>query len=64
MSNISLAEAVKLKSVLSKRIHELEEEMNQIGFVEIEKGDTLPKQMRTLVQVEQELDDVRADFRL
>ena len=37
MSNISLAEAVKLKSVLSKRIHELEEEMNQIGFVEIEK---------------------------
>ena len=41
MSNISLAEAVKLKSVLSKRIHELEEEMNQIGFVEIEKGDTL-----------------------
>ena len=52
MSNISLAEAVKLKSVLSKRIHELEEEMNQIGFVEIEKGDTLPKQTRTLVQVE------------
>ncbi|MED0946703.1 hypothetical protein P4T34_14395 [Bacillus mobilis] len=64
MSNISLAEAVKLKSVLSKRIHELEEEMNQIGFVEIEKGDTLPKQTRTLVQVEQELDEVRADFRL
>ena len=64
MSNISLAEAVKLKSVLSKRIHELEEELNQIGFVEIEKGDTLPKQTRTLVQVEQELDDVRADFRL
>ena len=38
--------------------------MNQIGFVEIEKGDTLPKQTRTLVQVEQELDEVRADFRL
>ena len=28
MANISLAEAVKLKSVLSKRIHELEEEMD------------------------------------
>ena len=30
MANISLAEAVKLKSVLSKRIHELEEEMDRL----------------------------------
>ncbi len=37
MSNISFGRSCKIKSVLSKRIHELEEEMNQIGFVEIEK---------------------------
>ena len=33
MSKISLAEAVKLKSVLSKRIHELEEEMDRLALV-------------------------------
>ncbi|MBA9039969.1 hypothetical protein HNP21_003076 [Bacillus aryabhattai] len=33
MSKISLVEAVKLKSVLSKRIHELEEEMDRVALV-------------------------------
>ncbi len=33
MSKISLAEAVKLKSVLPKRIHELEEEMDRVALV-------------------------------
>lgn len=64
MSNISLAEAVKLKSVLAKRIHELEEEMYRVSFVEIEKGAKVPKQIRTLAMVVEEIDEIRKDFRL
>ncbi len=64
MSNLSLAEAVKLKSVLAKRIHELEEEMDRVAFMEIEKGSKKPKQARSLSQVEEEIDDIRKDFRL
>lgn len=64
MSNLSLAEAVKLKSVLAKRIHELEEEMDRVAFVEMEKGSKKPKQARSLSQVEEEIDDIRKDFRL
>ncbi|ANU11906.1 hypothetical protein A1A1_17135 [Planococcus antarcticus DSM 14505] len=64
MSNLSLAEAVKLKSVLAKRIHELEEEMDRVAFVEMEKGSKKPKQARSLSKVEEEIDDIRKDFRL
>ncbi|WP_163102400.1 hypothetical protein [Peribacillus alkalitolerans] len=64
MSKISLAEAVKLKSVLSKRIRELEEEMDRVAFVEMEKGSKVPKQVRTLSHVEQDIDEIRKDFRL
>ncbi|MBM7703912.1 hypothetical protein [Metabacillus iocasae] len=64
MANLSLAEAVKLKSILSKRIHELEEEMDRVAFVELEKGSALPIQSRTLTHVEQEIEEVRKDFRL
>ncbi|MDN7242790.1 hypothetical protein QWY14_13335 [Planococcus sp. N028] len=64
MTNLSLAESVKLKSVLAKRIHELEEEMDRVAFVEVEKGRKVPKQVRSLSQVEQEIDEIRKDFRL
>lgn len=63
MTNISLADAVKLKSVLSKRIHELEDEMDRTAFIEIEKGSAFPKQTRTLADVESDLADIRKDFR-
>lgn len=64
MNKLSLAEAVKLKSVLNKRIHEYEEEINRVGFIEVEKGSKITKQTRTLHDVEKELADVRKDFRL
>jgi hypothetical protein len=64
VNKITLAEAVKLKSVLAKRIRELEEEMDRVAFVTIEKGTELPKQSRTLAEVEQEIKEVRKDFRL
>lgn len=64
MANISLAEAVKLKSVLAKRIHELEEEMDRVAFVEVEKGSKPLKLERPLSKVEEEIDEIRKDFRL
>jgi hypothetical protein len=64
LNKLSLAEAVKLKSVLTKRIHELEDEMDRVAFVEIEKGAVLPHQPRTLTDVEEEMEAVRKDFRL
>ena len=64
MANISLAEAVKLKSVLSKRIHELEEEMDRLAFIEMEKESPAPKQTRTLKDVEKDIKVIRKDFRL
>ncbi|MGM9927158.1 MAG: hypothetical protein ACI35P_04340 [Bacillus sp. (in: firmicutes)] len=64
MIKLSLAEAVKLKSILNKRIHELEFEMDHVGFVEVEKGQKIPKQSRTIIDVEKELDEIRTDFRL
>lgn len=64
MANISLAEAVKLKSVLSKRIHELEEEMDRVAFVETEKDIPIPVPTRTLQDVEKDLEEIRKDFRL
>ncbi|MDQ0232636.1 hypothetical protein [Metabacillus malikii] len=64
MPKISLAEAVKLKSVLSKRIHELEEEMDRVAFIDIEKGSNIPEQIRRLTEVEVDLEEVRKDFRL
>lgn len=64
MNKISQAEAVKLRSVLSKRIHELEEEMYRVAFVQIEAGKAMPKQKRTMIEVEKEIEEVRNDYRL
>ncbi|WP_264740523.1 DIP1984 family protein [Cytobacillus firmus] len=64
MQKLTLAEAVKLKSVLAKRIHELEEEMDRVAFADIEKGSKLPEMPRSLAMVEKEMDEVRKDMRL
>ncbi|WP_433958285.1 hypothetical protein [Cytobacillus horneckiae] len=64
MPKITLAEAVKLKSVLSKRIHELEEEMDRLAFFEIEKASPLPTQKRLFQDAEKDIDEIRKDFRL
>lgn len=64
MSKITLAEAVKLKSVLKTRIHELEDEMRRVAFTTIEKGASPKEITRTLGVVETELDQVRYDSRI
>jgi hypothetical protein len=64
MSNISLAEAVKLKSTLLKRVHELEEEILRVAFTIIEK-DTVPEVgPRTVSVVDNEMTETRKDIRM
>ncbi|WP_438312635.1 hypothetical protein [Sporosarcina sp. FA9] len=64
MTKITLVEAVKLKSILKKRIHELEDEMRRVAFTTVEKGNSPVKGLRTLQIVETELDEVRLDSRV
>lgn len=64
MGNITLAEAVKLKSILKTRIQELEQEMRRVAFATVEKGQQPAKTIRTLKVVETELEDVRNDSRI
>lgn len=64
MNKITLAEAVKLKSILKTKIHELEDEMRRVAFTTIEKGSTPQKSNRTLEIVEADLEVVRFDSRL
>lgn len=63
MGQISLAEAVKLKSILNRRIHELDSELRRVAFTMIEKGEEPKEGLRTLDMVEADLDDVRLDSR-
>lgn len=63
MQTISLAEAVKLKSILTKKVHELEEELRRVAYITIEKGDSIPTPVRTVSAVEAELQEVRKDAR-
>lgn len=64
MGKITLAEAVKLKSILTKMIHELEDEIQRIAYTTVEKGETPVEFPRTVQAVDKELDNVRKDARL
>lgn len=61
--NITLAEGVKLKSILSKQIRELESEARRVAFITVEKGAPRPLVSRTLEDVETEMEQVRKDQR-
>ena len=60
---ISLAEAVKLKSILNVKYNELFQERRRVAFVTVEKGETAVVKGRSIAQVEAELDTIRKDIR-
>lgn len=60
---ISLAEAVKLKSILNRKVHELTAEVSSVSHVIVEKGEAPKLPAHTLAQVEAELAEVRRDAR-
>lgn len=64
MPNITLAEAVKLKSILLKRVHELEEEIMRVAFTTIEKGSAPEIGPRTVSVVDNEITITRKDIRM
>ena len=61
---ISLAEAVKLKSILNKKTQELISEIHSVSHTIVEKGEEPKVPERTLQQIDLELQDVRNDARL
>ncbi len=60
---ISLAEAVKLKSILNRKLSNLAEEQHRVAFITVEKGQPAIREGRTLPIVEAELAVVRKDIR-
>ncbi|MFJ7952214.1 hypothetical protein ACIQZG_11890 [Lysinibacillus sp. NPDC096418] len=61
--SINLAEAVKLKSVLAKKVQELISELHRSAFVTIEKGQTPKTSNRLMTTIEADLAQVRLDIR-
>ncbi|MGE7839011.1 hypothetical protein [Viridibacillus arvi] len=64
MGTITLAEAVKLKSILTKKVHELSSELQRVAFVQVEKGEDPKPSKRLLTEVDTELENVRKDIRI
>lgn len=60
---ISLAEAVKLKSILNKKQEQLGGERQRLAFITVEKGQAGVREGRTMQIAEQELERVRRDIR-
>ncbi|MFJ8520662.1 hypothetical protein [Lysinibacillus xylanilyticus] len=60
---INLAEAVKLKSILAKKVQELISELHRSAFVTVEKGQAPKTSNRTMTVIEAELAQVRLDVR-
>lgn len=60
---IPLAEGIKLKSILTKKVRELLFEIDLVSHVVVEKGEEPKSSNRTLQEIEQELTEVRKDVR-
>ncbi|MGE7929515.1 hypothetical protein [Lysinibacillus xylanilyticus] len=60
---INLAEAVKLKSILAKKVQELVSELHRSAFVTVEKGQAPKTSNRAMKVIEAELVQVRLDVR-
>ncbi|MFJ3389302.1 MULTISPECIES: hypothetical protein [unclassified Lysinibacillus] len=60
---INLAEAVKLKSILAKKVQEFVGELHRSAFVTVEKGQAPKTSNRAMKVIEAELAQVRLDVR-
>lgn len=63
MKKIPLAEGVKLKSILTRKIHELIDELHLVSHAVVEKGQKPNPSGRSVKDVEAELATVRKDVR-
>jgi len=60
---ITVAEARLLKNAVSKKLHDLIQERNQIAYVEFEKGEKYTPHARTFQEVGTEIHQVRNHYR-
>lgn len=63
MKTIPLAEGIKLKSILTKKIQELIYEMRNNAYVIVEKGESPKQSGRSIQEIEAELAQIRKDSR-
>lgn len=63
MTKVYLFEALPLKNAISRKLHELVREREDIAFVTAQKGEEYEKPERTFEEVTEELNDVRDDYR-
>lgn len=60
---ITLAEAIKLKSILRKHSAELEEEIHRVAFTQVEGNDAPKKPKRSIEVVDEQLLHIRKEIR-
>jgi hypothetical protein len=60
---ISLAQAVALRNILARRIQELLTERSQVAVVTVPMGEKFELPLRTIEEVTEELNEVRAHYR-
>ncbi|AII28103.1 hypothetical protein LD13_gp246 [Bacillus phage Bobb] len=63
MTKVYLFEALPLKKAISRKLHELVHERDNIAYVTARKDEEYEKPERTFEEVTEELNDVRDDYR-
>lgn len=63
MTKVYLFEALPLKNAISRKLHELVHERDDIAYVTARKDEEYEKPERTFAEVTKELNDVRDDYR-
>lgn len=64
MAAFTLADGIRLRSLLTKQVQELEQEMLRVAFTVAEKGQPLQEQKRGVEEVDFEIKQVRQDIML
>lgn len=62
MNSFTLADGLRLRSLLTKQVKELEQELLRAAFSVVEKGQSLPHQKRGLEDVDQDIKMMRQDI--
>lgn len=62
MNSFTLADGLRLRSLLTKQVKELEQELLRAAFTVVEKGQSLPHQKRGVEEVDHDIKMMRQDI--
>lgn len=62
MNSFTLADGLRLRSLLTKQVQELEQELLRVAFTVSEKGQALPAQKRGVEEVDHDIKMMRQDI--